>query len=324
MTAPTGTMQTFQMIGEREDLSDIIEDISPTDTVFSSNIEKVKATNVFHEWQTDSLDAASATNAQIEGDDATTNTATPTVRLGNYTQISTKVPRVSTTGREVTTAGRADELDYQIIKRGRELKRDREAALLGTQAATAGAAASARTLAGVACWLWTNDVQNGTAATTVTVTSGAPLTAPTSGTAATFSETMLKSALKSCWDAGGSPGVVLVGSFNKQIASGFGGIATQYRAAQPSGALAPGSIIAAADVYVSDFGTHQIVASRFMPTNQVYVLDLEYWKLAQLYPIREEELAKTGLSDRVMLSTEYTLEACAPDASGKVYAVTTS
>lgn len=321
MTAPTGTFQRFTAIGLREELEDVIYEISPVDTPFMSNIQRKKTGSTFHEWQTDVLDSASATNAQIEGNDNDTNTATPTVRLGNYCQISVKVPRVSGTLRASNAAGRRDEFSYQIAKRGRELKRDIESALCGTQAASAGGSATARALAGIASWLWDNNVENGASATTPTVTSGAPTTAPTSGTALTFTETMLKSAIKQCWDDGGNPNVVMVGSFNKQLASAFAGIATQYRDNQQTG---PATIIGSADVYVSDFGQHQIVANRFMPTNQVYVLDLEYWSVAYLRPIQSEALAKTGDSDRMQMLAEYTLVAENPSSSAKVYAVTTS
>lgn len=321
MTAPTGTYQRFTAIGLREDLEDVIYDISPVDTPFMSNVQRKKITSTFHEWQTDVLDSASPTNAQIEGNDNDTNTATPTVRLGNYTQISVKVPRVSGTLRASDAAGRRDEFSYQIAKRGRELKRDIEAALTGTQAASAGGSATARALAGIASWLWDNNVENGASATTPTVTSGAPTTAPTSGTALTFTETMLKSAIKQCWDDGGNPNVVMVGSFNKQLASAFAGIATQYRDNQQTG---PATIIGSADIYVSDFGQHQIVANRFMPSNQVYVLDLEYWSVGYLRPINSTPLAKTGDSDRMQMLAEYTLIAENPSSSAKVYAVTTS
>lgn len=321
MTVPTGTYQRFTAIGMREDLENVIYDISPTETPFVTNVQRKKATSTFHEWQTDVLDAASATNAQIEGDDANTNTAVPSTRFGNYTQILTKVPRVSGTLRASDTAGRRDELSYQIAKRGKELKRDLEAMALGTQAATSGAAASARQSAGVAAWLFGNVVNNGTAATTVVVTSGAPTTAPTVGTAATFTETMLKSAIKQCWDDGGNPNVVILGSFNKQLASAFAGIATQYRDNQQVG---PATIIGSADVYVSDFGQHQIVADRFTVASQAYVLDLEYWSMAYLRPMQTMELAKTGDSDRSMLLTEVTLVADNPNASAKITALTTS
>ncbi len=319
MSVPSGTFQTFQAIGNREDLADIIYDISPMDTPFMSNIARESSEDTLKEWQTDALAAASATNAQIEGDDANVNTTVPTVRFANRHQISTKVPRVSGTQRAVNTAGRRDEFSYQIAKRGRELKRDIESALLGTQAATAGAAASAAALAGVACWLFGNQVQKGATATTPAVTSGAPGTAPTAGTTAAFAETDLKSAIQLCWTDGGDPNVIMVRAVDKQLASAFSGIATQYR---DNPQVGPAAIIGAADVYVSDFGTHQIVANRFMPAGNVYVLDMEYWSVSYLRPIQRQELAKTGDSDRALLLAEYTLCAKEPDSSAKVYTTT--
>lgn len=325
MTAPTGTLQTFQAIGNREDLSDVINDISPTDTPFYSNVAHGTASNHLHEWQTDALSAASSTNAVIEGDDATTNTAVPTSRFANYTQILTKVPRVSKTQRETSTAGRRDELSYQIAKMGREIKRDLEASLTSRNDANAGDSASAAQMAGLGAWLFGNVVKptaNGTG-TTAVITSGAPLTPVSAGTAGTFIESDLKSCIKLCWDDGGDPGVVMVGAFNKMQASGFAGIGTQYRDVQPN-SMAPGSIVGAADLYVSDFGTHQIVANRFMQTAEAYVLDLEYWSVDFLYGFTQEPLAKTGLSDRVLISTQVTLAALNPNASGKIGTLTTS
>lgn len=321
MAAPTGTFQTYQAIGIREDLSDMIYDISPMETPFMTNASRGRATAVLHEWQTDVLDAATSGNSVIEGDDATTNTAVPTVRLANNCKISDKVPRVAGTQIAVNTAGRRNEMSYQIAKRGRELKRDIEKALCGTQASTAGAAAGARQIAGIGAWLWTNQVKKGAAATTVAVTSGAPTTAPTAGTAGTFTEANLKTLIASCWTEGGDPGMVLVGSHNKQIASGFSGIATQYRDNQQVG---PGVIIGSADIYVSDFGQHRIVPSRFTALNNVYLLDMEYWEVAYLRPITQTQLAKTGDSERRQILAEYTLCAKAPSSSGKVYTTTTS
>ena len=323
MAVPTGTFQAHAAIGNREDLTDIIHDISPMNTPFMSNVARSSASAVLHEWQTDSL-ASAANNAQVEGDDAATDTASPTTRFGNYCQLSWKVPRVSGTQRAVNSAGRRDEMSYQIAKRGRELKRDIETALTSNASGKAGDAASARGLAGIGTWLWDNVNTDGTSSTTVAVASGVPTTAPTAGTATTFTEADLKDVIKQCWDDGGDPGVVMLGSFNKQVASGFSGIGTLYRDAQPNGSLRPGSIIGAADVYVSDFGQHQIVANRFMPQGDVYALDMEYWKLAYLRPIQQEDLSKTGDSDRMMILAEYTLEACNPSASGKRYTVTTS
>jgi hypothetical protein len=303
MAAPTGTFQTYAAVGIREDLTDVITDISPMERPFMSNVRRATATNTFHEWQTDALAAASSANAVIEGDDATTDTATPTVRFGNYCQIMDKVPRVAGTQRAVNTAGRRDEMSYQVAKRGRELLRDVERRLCSDQAATAGAAAGAREMAGIGAWLWDNQVKTGDANTTVTVTSGAPTTDPTSATTATFTEANLKAAIEACWNDGGDPNLVLVGSHNKQLASAFGGIATQYRENPQVG---PGVIIAAADIYVSDFGQHNIVATRFSENAS------------------QTPLAKTGDSDRRQIITEVTLEACEPKANAKVFTTTTS
>ena len=290
-----------------------------------TNVAKGSANAHLHEWQTDALASASATNVTIEGDDATTITATPTARFANYTQILTKVPRVSKTQREVTSAGRRDELSYQIAKMGREIKRDLEASLTSRNQAKAGDSASAAQMAGLGAWLFGNVVKPtaNSSGTTAVITSGAPTTAVSAGTAGTFIESDLKACIKLCWDDGGDPGVVMVGAFNKMQASAFAGIGTQYRDVQPN-AMAPGSIVGAADLYVSDFGTHQIVANRFQATGEAYVLDLEYWSVDYLYGFTQEPLAKTGLSDRVLISTQVTLAALNPNASGKVFNVTTS
>src|SRR4030088_2875841 len=135
MAVPSNTFQTYQAIGNREDLSDVIYRIDPTDTPAMSAFEREKATAVNHEWQTQALAAVDTTNAQLEGDDASTNTTTPTVRLGNICQISDKVARVTGTQRAVEHAGRDDELAYQEMLKGLELKRDMETLLVGVNIA---------------------------------------------------------------------------------------------------------------------------------------------------------------------------------------------
>src|SRR5437899_10682252 len=157
MALPTNTFATYEAIGNREDLSDVIYRIDPTDTPFMTGIEREKATAVKHEWQTQALAAADTTNAQLEGDDAATTATTPTVRLGNVCQISYKVPRVTGTQRAVDHAGRDDELSYQEMLKGLELKRDMESILAGTNAAkNAGNDTTARKTASVLSWIKTN------------------------------------------------------------------------------------------------------------------------------------------------------------------------
>ena len=315
MAVPTGTFTTYAAAGNREDLSDVIYDISPVDTPLMSNVARDTATATKHEWQTDVL-ASATVNAQVEGDSPDADAAVATKRFSNECMISWKVPRVTGTQRAVNTAGRRDELSYQISKRGRELKRDIETALCGLQAATVGVAASARVTAGLGPWLFTNQVQIGSGQTTPAITSGSPTTAPTAGSANSATEDHLKTCIASCWDQGGDPTVILVGSTNKQKVSKYSGIATLYRDSQ---GIQPATIIGAADVYVSDFGQHQVVASRFTPATNNYVLDMEYICVSYLRPIQQETLSKNGDSDRRLILAEYCLTMKNPDASGKIY-----
>lgn len=314
MTQPTNTFDSYDSVGDREDLQDMIYDISPTETPFLSNAKRMKAKNTYHEWQTDSLTAAAA-NAVIEGDDASGDSRAATIRVGNYTQISDKVVVVSGTQESIDKAGRKSEMAYQMAKSSKELKRDMEYALTRNQASSAGGSSTARTLASVESWLSTNKTHLGASGTTPGFSSGT-VAAPTDGTqAGSFTEALLKSVIQSCWTQGGDPGVVMVGPVNKQKASAFAGIATQYR--ENSG-MKRATILGAADVYISDFGEHRIVANRFSRERTALILDMDYWGVAYLRPFKDTELAKTGDSEKRQLLVEYTLVAKNEAASGKV------
>ena len=316
-TVPSGTFQTFQAVGNREDLSDIINDISPTETPFYTRAKKGKASATFHEWQTDALDAA-ATNAAIQGDDAAIKTAVPTVRLRNYCQILTKAVSVSGTQDAVSKAGRASEMAYQMSKRSKELKRDVEYALVRNQASSAGAAGTGATLAGVESWLATNktSVGTGTAQTTPGY-SGGTVAAPTDSTVAgSVSEANLKAVIQACWTAGGDPGVLMVGPATKSKISGsFNGIATRYREVPGT---KQGAIVSGVDLYISDFGEHEIVPNRFMRDQNILVLDMDYWTVASLRPFQSFDLAKSGDNTKKQILTELTLVSNNEKASGKV------
>lgn len=316
MTVPSGTFQTTAQIGIREDLTNLIDMISPTDTPFYSLVEKIAANSTAHEWQTDAL-ASPGTNARVEGDDATINTADPTVRLKNYTQILTKAPSVSRTTQSVRTAGRADEMDYQVMKRGKELKNDIEYALVRNQGSSAGSASVARSLASVESWIFTNRTSVGTGTSQTTPGfSGGTVTAPTDSTVlSSVSETTLKLMIKAAWDSGGHPDMIQVNSGNKQKMSGFGGIATQYKD-NTKGVNA--TIIAAADFYQSDFGTFKIVPNHKVRAATILILDMDHWRVATLDGITSEALAKTGDSDKKLLVTELTLESGNEAASAKI------
>jgi len=315
MSVPSGTFQTFQAVGNREDLSNLIFNISPTQTPFTSKAKRTKVKATMHEWQTDAL-ADAASNAQVQGDDATVNTAVPSVRLRNYTQILAKTVSVSETQRAVDHAGRDDEFDYQVAKRSKELKRDLEYAAVRNQASTAGSSASAALMASVESWLATNKTSagTGTAQTTPGYSSGT-VAAPTDSTVAgTATETLLKTIIQATFTQGGDPKILMVGPATKNKVSGFAGIATQYRDTGDKQA----TIVSGADTYVSNFGVHAIIPNRFMRDQNILCLDMDYWAIGELRPFQSVNLAKTGDSDKKQIKGEYTLISRNEKASGKV------
>ena len=314
MAQPSETFDTYDSIGEREDLSDVIYNISPTDTPFLSSASKTQATAVLHEWQTDSLTAASATNAVIEGDEATADAISATTRLSNSSQILDKVVTITGTQEAVDKAGRASEIAYQIAKAAKELKRDLESSLTANNAEVTGAAGTAREMGGLGAWVITNDVFGSGGA------SGAGIgnTARTDGTQRVFTETQLKSVIKSVWNAGGNPQIIMVGPFNKQKLSGFTGNSTRFDAG------ADATLYTSVDVYASDFGQTQVIPNRFSRDRDAWVLDMDYWGVAFLRDFSMHELAKTGDTEKRQLLVECTLESRNEGASGLIADLTTS
>jgi hypothetical protein len=300
------TFQTYQSIGNREDLTDVIYNISPTDTPFMSSVGKTKATAVYHEWQTDSL-AAAAQNAVVEGAAASSLTVSPTVRVGNRTQISQKTVKIAGTQEAIDKAGRKSEKAYQLAKASAELKRDMEKIFLDNTAAVTGDASTARKLGSLQAWINTNASVGATAG----AAGSGGTTARTSGDDRTFTEALLKANVKSVYSAGGNPTVLMVTPTQKQVVSAFAGIAAQRYMAESA---KPTTIIGAADVYLSDFGTLSVVPNRFMTADsgdggeQAFVLDPEYAAIAYLRPFQTNELARTGDAEETQLLVEYTLE----------------
>ncbi len=313
MAQPTNTFDTYDSVGEREDLSDVIYNISPTDTPFLSSAAKTTSTAVLHEWQTDALASASTSNAVIEGDEATLDAVTATTRLSNSCQIMDKTVVISGTQEAVDKAGRASELAYQIAKKAKELKRDMEAQITTNNAEVTGSATAAREMGSLGAWVATNDVM-GTSGTSGSVGN----TARTDGTQRAFTEDLLKSVIKSVWNEGGDPTMIMVGPFNKQKLSGFTGNSTRFDAG------ADATLYTSVDVYASDFGQLQVVPNRFSRDRDCYVLDMNYWGIAFLRDFTMHELSKTGDSEKRQLLVEATLESRNEAASGLVADLTTS
>jgi hypothetical protein len=312
------TYTKYDAVGQREDLTDVIYNISPTDTPIMSSIGKTKATAVNHEWQTDSLAAATTANALVEGADATSATLSPTTRYGNLTQIVGKTIQVSGTLEAVDKAGRKSEKAYQLAKGSAEIKRDIETIITANQAKVAGDGSStARKMSSLLSFIKTN-----TSVGAGTTTAGAdPTTIGVSArvdadTTRTFTETMLKEVVREVFSSGGTPSVLFVSPALKQTVSGFTGLAATRYQAPVSGQA---TILAGADIYQSDFGQISIVPNRFMRTRDALLLDPEYAALAYLRPFQTNELAKAGDSDKTQILAELTLEVKNEAAHGGVF-----
>ena len=315
MAQPTNTFDTYDAIGIREDLQDVIYSISPTETPFMSSAAREQVKNTFHEWQTDALAAAVTNNAVIEGDDATLDAASATSRIGNYTLIMDKTVVITGTQESVDKAGRASELAYQIAKKSKELKRDIESTLLTNQARAAGNSTTARTFGSIGAWIATNDNLAGDG-TSPTANNGSD--ARNDGAQRALTEDMLKDVIKNVWNAGGNPSVVMVGPFNKQKISGFTGGSTRFDASEDK------TLYTSIDVYSSDFGDLEVVPNRFSRDRDALVLDMDYWSVGFLRDFTMHELAKTGDAEKRQLLVELTLISRNEAASGGVFDLTTS
>lgn len=311
MAKISGTYTRYQAQGLREDLSDVIYDISPTDTPVLSGSAKGRAKQTLFEWQTDVLRSAAA-NAHLEGDDITSfPSVTPTVRVGNYTQISRELLILSGTLEAVDKAGRRSELAYQLSRKGQVVKHDMEAHILGNNGGNAGGDTTPRQTASLGAWLKSNVNFAAASGGNPVYTSGVPSVGRTDATAGdlrAISETIFKNVIQQGWEAGANIDRwnVFAGPVNKQRISAFTGVVSRSfdivnAAARPTAA------IAAIDVYVSDFGTVRIHPSRFQRERDVWFLDFEFLSVDHLRPFHMVRLAKTGDAEKRMLLTEWGL-----------------
>jgi hypothetical protein len=310
------TFETYQAIGNREDLANTIYNISPSDVPFMSMIGRSKAKNTLVEWQTDSLASAVATNAQKEGDDYAFDAVTPTVRLTNHTQISRKTIIVSGSQQAGNHAGVSSELAYGLAKKSKELKRDMETCLTNKVAKAAGASDTARTLGGLETWIATNTSRGG--GTPVGSGAGGGAAPVDAGTPRAFTVAMLKSVIQACYSAGSDSNTIMVGPHNKGVLSGFAG---------RDGARQMGAekkINVAADLFSSDFGDYKVIPNRFQRDKSAFIIDPEYWSVAYYRDFKQEEVAKTGDAIKRALLVEFTLVSKNEASSGIIADLTTS
>lgn len=315
--------------GIREDLSDTIFDLFPEDTWALSNLDREDANSTYTEWMAQEL-AAPTANIQIEGDDATFGSLTAPTRYGSFLQILSKTFLVSDSLEKVVKAGRRSEIARGAIIKMRELKRDMETRFCQNGITTAGGSTTGRSSAGMEAWIGGPTVSgdgvttgNAVFATTVVttgttppVTSGGPGTAITDPTTlGALSASVLNQALMGAWAQGGDPSVILVGPTQKARIDNFTGVATRFVDVDRS---SQASIIGAANVYVSDFGRHTVVLSRYVRSSVVLCLDPSFWAVRYLRKPLKRELAKTGDGTKYQIIAEACLVARNWKASSKV------
>jgi len=307
MAALTNTVTTIGQVTNREDLTDHIYMISLVDTPVQAAFGKNKAKAVLHEWPQDIL-AAAAANAQAEGDDPTVSNsfaaAVSPTRPNNRCQISFKNVVVSGTQDAVSKAGRTRDIIYQTMKRTRELRRDMEFVITNNQTPQAG---PPRQLRPMDSWYVTN-VSRG-----VGGSSGSSTTAATDGTQRSLTESLTKSMIQAAWTQGGQIDTLICGPFNKTVISGFTGNNTRTQDTTDK------KLVAAINIYVSDFGTHKIIADKFSRDRDLHILDTDLWKVSTLRPLQTLDLARTGDAEKAMILAEYTIE-CGQEAGNAIVA----
>ena len=325
MAVPGNTRLTFGGVQIREDLSNIIYNISPMDTPFMNGCGKGTASNTLFEWQKDEL-AAAAANRKLEGDDPASLAVVEPVKLTNQTQISEKAVQTSGTAEAVDWAGRKSSQAYQLAKRAKEIKRDMELMLTGETVKAAGAAGVARATAACMTWMGTaaigtSNLVDGSAAGVgiVNAGTGTSVAAP-AGVDVVLTMTFLNNCVERIFNAGGSPDVIMCDSALKVKMSSLAG-STVADIVTNHDKTSPASAINSVDVIVTDFGTFKIVPNRFCLANQLYVLDYDFWSIDYLRPFQTETLAKTGDSIKQMMIAEYGLRGKNGQASGAVIGV---
>lgn len=285
------TYQTYQQIGIKEDISDIITNISPTKTPFQSSIGSEKVHNTFFQWQEDSLRAA-ALNAAVEGADGSDVTVNPTVMRNNYTQILQETVKVSGTADAVATYGRAKESAYQMAKSAAQVKRDFEYSLVGSQqVAAAGNASTARQFAGYQSQIDT----------------GSDNTVFTGAGPAALDEAHTLTALQGAYIEGAEPSVVSVTPSNSLIVAAFAKASGRYRVINDD-RDSNKRVVNAVDLYVSPFGTVKIILNRFQHAGDTLVYDPSMWVKMTLRAWFRETLAKTGDALKMQIVGEFSLK----------------
>ena len=311
MAKVTNAFDTYSATSDREQLSNVIYNISPQATPFMSAIGKNSIKNVVFDWQTETLPTASGAG-QLEGFELSRAAATATSRVSNVAQISSRDATVTGSQQASDPAGKKSEMAHQLAIMAKALKRDMEVALCQKGAKTTGNATTARVTGGFESWI-TSNVSRGT--------NGAGAgggAAPTDGTQRALTEALLKTVLQSCFTNGGEPSMAICGPVNKQVISGFTGRSSARQMVDAN------TVEASVSIYASDFGELKIVPSNFSRERSLLLVDPDYAKVSYLRDFKTVDISTVGDAETKMILCEYGLEMSNEAAHGIVADLTTS
>ena len=311
MAKVTNAFDTYSATSDREQLSDVIYNISPQATPFMSAIGKNSIKNVVFDWQTETLPTASGAG-QLEGFELSRAAATATSRVSNVAMISSRDATVTGSQQASDPAGKKSEMAHQLAIMAKALKRDMETALCQKGAKTTGNATTARVTGGFESWI-TSNVSRGT--------NGAGAgggAAPTDGTQRALTEALLKTVLQSCFTNGGEPSMAICGPVNKQVISGFTGRSSARQMVDAN------TVEASVSIYASDFGELKIVPSNFSRERSLLLVDPDYAKVSYLRDFKTVDISTVGDAETKMILCEYGLEMSNEAAHGIVADLTTS
>ena len=295
MAKVTNAFDTYTATADREQLSDIIYNISPSQTPFLSSIGRTNVSNVVFDWQTETLPTPSSTG-QLEGFELSRSASTATTRESNVCMISSRDATVTGSQEASDAAGKRSEMAHQLAIMAKAVKRDMEEALTQNIAKVTGTASAARQTRSLETWYQTNvnkayDGANGSASA-----------ARTNGTRRDLTEDMIKDVQQQCFASGAEPSILMVGPYNKSVISGFTG------RAQARQFVDANTIEASVSIYSGDFGELRVVPSNRSREQAVHLLDPEFAAVAYLRDFETIDISTIGDAETKMIVVEYGLE----------------
>lgn len=305
MAKVTNAFDTYSATADKEQLSDVIYNISPQATPFMSSIGKNSIKNVVFDWQTETLPTASGAG-QLEGFELSRSASVATTRVSNVAQISSRDATVTGSQQASDPAGKKSEMAHQLAIMAKALKRDMEVALCQKGAKTTGNATTARVTGGFESWI-TSNVSRGSGGSG----SGGGA-APTDGTQRALTETLLKAVLQSSFTNGGEPSMAICGPVNKQVISGFTGRSSARQFVDAN------TVEASVSIYASDFGELKIVPSNLSRERSLLLVDPDYAKVSYLRDFQTVDISTIGDAETKMIVVEYGLEMSNEAAHGIV------